>query len=427
VEANADQAAQRSERFNPFPGLRPFEPDEDHLFFGRERETDELLRRLRSNRFVSVLGTSGSGKSSLVRSGLIPSLYSGFMVQAGSDWRVAILRPGEDPIGNLAAALDSPDVLGGDDQLGGAGRVLLETSLRRSSVGLADCARHSNLAPQENLLVVVDQFEELFRFRETRREHGSRDEAIAFAKLLLGAAADENVSVYVVLTMRSDFIGDCMEYPGLPEAINEGQYLIPRMTREELRQAISGPVAVGGGKITPRLVSRLLNEVGDDPDQLPVLQHALMRSWDRWEGAGGEALDLEHYEDTGTMSEALSLHAEEAYAELDAGDKIIAERLFKALTDKRKDERGVRRPTPIDEVAAIAGCSADDVIRVVEVFRKPGRSFLMPPSVVELSAESIVDVSHESLMRGWTRLVQWVDDETQSGKAFRRLCRAARR
>src|ERR1700736_6472083 len=96
--------------FNPFPGLRPFEADEDHLFFGREKEIDELLRRLGSHRFLSVVGTSGSGKSSLVRSGLIPSLYSGFMVKASSSWRVSILRPGEDPIGHLAEALDAPDV-----------------------------------------------------------------------------------------------------------------------------------------------------------------------------------------------------------------------------------------------------------------------------------------------------------------------------
>ena len=101
---------------NPFPGLRPFEPDEDYLFFGREKEVDELLRRLRTHRFLSVVGTSGSGKSSLVRSGLIPSLYGGFMLKAGSSWRVAIMRPGEDPIGRLAAALDGPDVLGAPDE-----------------------------------------------------------------------------------------------------------------------------------------------------------------------------------------------------------------------------------------------------------------------------------------------------------------------
>src|ERR1700723_4033787 len=100
--------------FNPFPGLRPFEAEEDHLFFGREKQTDELLRRLRSSRFLSVVGTSGSGKSSLVRSGLIPSLQSGFMATAASSWGIATIRPGEDPIGHLAEALNAADVLGAD-------------------------------------------------------------------------------------------------------------------------------------------------------------------------------------------------------------------------------------------------------------------------------------------------------------------------
>ncbi len=429
MEAIADQPG-APERTNPFPGLRPFEPDEDHLFFGRERETDELLRRLRTHRFVSVLGTSGSGKSSLVRSGLIPSLHSGFMVTAGSAWRVAILRPGDNPIGNLADALNAPDVLGGDPDIGETQRMLLETSLRRSDLGLADCVRHARLSAHENVVIVIDQFEELFRFRERREAHGARDEAVAFAKLLLGAANQDEVPVYVVLTMRSDFIGDCMEYPGLPEAINRGQYLIPRMTRDELRAAITGPVAVGGGTIAPRLVSRLLNEVGDDPDQLPVLQHAMMRSWDHWLDvrADDEPLDLQHYDAIGTMADALSQHAEEAYAELpSARAREITERLFKALTDTRLDDRGVRRPTAVDEVAAITAAAGTEVIEVVNVFRKPGRSFLMPPTGVELGAESILDLSHESLMRNWTRLVGWVDEETVSGKAYRRLCRSARR
>jgi hypothetical protein len=98
---------------NPFPGLRPFESSENHLFFGREEHSHELLRKLRRNRFVAVIGTSGSGKSSLVRAGLLPALHGGFMTQAGSSWRIAVLRPGHDPIGNLARALNAPGVLGG--------------------------------------------------------------------------------------------------------------------------------------------------------------------------------------------------------------------------------------------------------------------------------------------------------------------------
>jgi tetratricopeptide (TPR) repeat protein len=414
--------------FNPFPGLRPFEPDEDHLFFGREKEIDELLRRLGANRFLSVVGTSGSGKSSLVRSGLIPSLYSGFMVKAGSTWRVATLRPGENPIGHLAAALNGSGVLGTEGEMASTNRVLLEATLRRSTRGLVDAVRQARIPPDDNLLVVVDQFEELFRFRRSHPAENTRDEAVAFVKLLLEATRQQEVPIYVVLTMRSDFIGDCMEYPGLPEAVNAGQYLVPRMTRDELRSAITGPIAVAGGAITPRLVLRLLNDLGDDHDQLPVLQHALMRTWEHWERrrSQGEPIDTADYEAVGTLQQALSLHAEEAFLETGSdANREIAERIFKALTDTFSDPRGIRRPTSVKQLSAICEVSETEVVQIVEVFRRPGRSFLMPPAATLLESRSIVDLSHESLMRCWTRLITWAAEERASAQVYTRLSQAS--
>lgn len=415
--------------FNPFPGLRPFEPDEDHLFFGREREIDELLRQLRFNRFLAVVGTSGCGKSSLIRCGLIPALQSGMMSQAGSGWRVSILRPGEDPIGHLAAALDSADVLGSsDDELAGTNRVLVEAALRRGPRGLVEAIHHARIPAGDNVLVVVDQFEELFRFQRSRQTPHAREEAIAFVKLLLEAVHQDAVPVFVVITMRSDFIGDCMEYPGLPEALNASQYLVPRLTRDELRAAITGPVAVAGGEIAGRLVLRLLNDLGTDQDQLPVLQHALMRTWDHWaqRPGPGEALDIADYEAVGTLRHALSLHAEEAYAEAGAGGgHQIGERIFKALTDTVTDPRGTRRPCPVGELALIAEVPEDAIVRIVEIFRRPGRSFLMPPAGVPLGPASIVDISHESLMRCWTRLIAWAEEERLSASMYMRVSKAA--
>jgi hypothetical protein len=413
--------------FNPFPGLRPFESDEDHLFFGRERQIDELLRRLRLCRFVAVVGTSGSGKSSLVRSGLIPALQSGFMAKAGSSWRIATLRPGEDPTGQLAAALDASDVLGANAELASTNRVLIEATLQRSTLGLVNAVRQAGIPPQDNVLIVVDQFEELFRFQQSRQSSNSRDEAVAFVKLLLEAAQQDNLPIYVIVTLRSDFIGECMEFPGLPDAINNGQYLVSRMTRDELRSAITGPVAVGGAEITPRLVLRLLNEVGNDHDQLPVLQHALMRTWDHWQrGQQGGPIDVADYEAIGTIREALSLHAEEAYQETGPGrGQQIAERIFKALTDTFSDPRGIRRPTSVQQLAAICEASESEVIDVVEIFRRAGRSFLMPPPAKPLGSRSIVDVSHESLMRCWTRLIAWAEEERLSGRAYARVSQAA--
>lgn len=419
-----------NERFtNPFPGLRPFESTEDHLFFGRDGQSDELLRRLRRSRFLAVLGTSGSGKSSLVRAGMLPSLYGGLMTDAGSSWRVALFRPGHNPIGNLAKALANPQVLGsGDEEDAALQQTIIEATLRRSALGLVEATRQAQMPANENLLVVVDQFEEIFRFRRMSKGTGPEDESAAFIKLLLEAKKRVDVPVYIVITMRSDFLGDCAQFRDLPEAINDGQYLIPRMTRDQRREAITGPVAVGGGEIAGRLVNRLLNDVGDDPDHLPILQHALMRTWDLWaeDQRNGEPIDLQHYEAVGTMSEALSRHADEAYAELpNDRSRALAEKLFKSLTERGPDNREIRRPTRVSEIAAIAGATAAEIIAVIEPFRQQGRSFLMSSGSVTLDENSLIDISHESLIRGWTRLRKWVDEEARSAAIYRRIADTA--
>lgn len=418
--------------FNPFPGLRAFEEHEDVLFFGREKQVDELLRKLRTVRFLAVIGSSGSGKSSLVKSGLIPALHSGFMSGAGSNWRICSFRPGNDPIGNMAKSLVSDGVLYDnlEKEETATYASISEATLRRSNFGLIECYRQSELDPKNNLLILVDQFEELFRFSRFEKEAGEgKRDSVAFINLLLKAVETKEFPIYVVFTMRSDFLGDCTEFRGLPEAINEGQYLVPRMTREERREAITGPVAVGGALIAPRLLNQLLNDVGDNPDQLPILQHALMRTWDIWQKkdeTGNREIDIEDYEDIGTMKHALSQHAEEAYAELtDEKSRAICEVIFKALTDKGSDARGIRRPRRLKELAELANAKIEEIIPVIEVFRKKGRAFLMPPADVALTPDSIIDISHESIMRVWDRLIIWVEEENQSAQIYLRLCEAA--
>ncbi|MBP5975198.1 hypothetical protein HW132_21280 [Brasilonema sp. CT11] len=407
-------------RLNPFPGLRPFEAHENYLFFGREGQTDELLRRLRRHRFLAVVGTSGSGKSSLVRAGLLPALLGGFMTQAGSSWRVAVMRPGNDPIANLAQALNHPDVFGLETEDAPIQTIITETVLRRGALGLIEVVQQARKPSDENLLVVVDQFEELFRFKQNSPRKNSGEEAAAFVKLLLEATQQQELPIYVVLTMRSDFLGDCAQFRDLPEMMNDSQYLIPRLTRDQLRAAITGPVGVGEEEITPRLVNRLINDVGDNPDQLPILQHALMRTWNFHKL--GEPIDLQHYEAIGGMDKALSQHADEIYNQLpDERCQKIAEKLFKCLTEKGSDSRGIRRPTKLSEVCAVAEATEAAVIDIVEQFRAPGCSFLMPPVGVRLDENLVLDISHESLMRVWQKLKDWVEEEAQSARIYRRL------
>jgi len=416
-------------RENPFPGLRPFMQEEADLFFGRERQSDELVRRLASSRFLAVVGTSGSGKSSLVRAGLIPSLEGGLMADAGSNWRIAVMRPQDDPIGFLAQSIVETGLLKKLDIDPTAIESVIATTLRRSSLGLVDTVRLARLESHENLLIVVDQFEELFRFADIAKSRGAGEDAAAFVKLLLTAAQQNEVPVYVVITMRSDFLGDCSRFRGLPEAISDGQYLIPRLTRDELQSAIVGPVGVRGGRIAPTLVQHLLNAVGDDMDQLPVLQHALMRAWDHWEhdNRDGRAIDLRDLEAIGGLDGALSRHADEAFASLATDrERTLAERAFRCLCDKGLDNRETRRPTPLSVIAAIACCPPAEVVPVVDAFRAPGCSFLMPPAAVAITAETVIDISHESLIRQWNRLHTWVAAEAESRAMYLRLVEAAR-
>jgi WD40 repeat protein/energy-coupling factor transporter ATP-binding protein EcfA2 len=419
---------------NPFPGLRPFREDEEHLFFGRENQIDAMVNKLADTRFLAVVGTSGSGKSSLVNCGLRPALRQGLMSRAGTAWRMAQFRPGSDPIGAMARAVAQDGVLFREHATEGPSLAeIVETTLRMSKLGLIDIYEMAPLDEGVNLLVVVDQFEELFRYRQLEavgRGGNQRisEEAAAFVNLLLEVKQQETCPIFVVLTMRSDFLGDCAQFPGLAEAINPGQYLVPRMTRDERRAAIEGPVRVGGAEIAPVLLTRLVNDVGDNPDQLSILQHALNRTWARWQEEGGDKgpLDLAHYEAIGTMAHALDQHAELAYAELGATrQQQTCEKLFKALTDKATDPRGVRRPTALRTLCALADATAAEVTDVIDVFRDPSRSFLMPPAGEALGAETVIDISHESLMRVWQRLDTWGDQEARSARTYRRLADAA--
>ena len=413
---------------NPFPGLRAFEAADSHLFFGRETATDELLKKLRTNRFITVIGTSGSGKSSLVKAGMLPDLHGGYMVSAGSNWRIAVLRPGNSPIHALATALIETGVSSTADQEVSMQVAISETVLRRGVKGLIEFAKQARMQADSNLLIVVDQFEELFRFIHSSTGVKSKEEAAAFVKLLLEASAQVELPIYVILTMRSEYLGDCTQFRDLPEAINKGQYLIPRMPRDQKRRAIIGPVAVGGAKISPRLVQRLLNDVGDNPDQLPIMQHAMMRSWEYWEKEDNlnEEIDLPHYNATGGMHEALSRHADEAFNELtDKKTKHIAEFIFKRLTGQGTDNREIRFPTTLNELSSVCNTNEATIVKVLDVFRQEGRSFLMPPSSTPLASDTLIDISHESLIRIWKRLRHWVVEEAQSSTIYRRLSETA--
>jgi energy-coupling factor transporter ATP-binding protein EcfA2 len=414
---------------NPFPGLRPFSVDDSHLFFGREGQIDDILLKISKNRFVTVMGYSGSGKSSLMSCGLVPVLYGGFITDSGSQWNIITTRPGSSPIRSLTDSIvefmiRTHRIPEKDAEVYSA---IVNSVLRSGSDGLIEISRFLHREAGENTFFLVDQFEEVFRYRDVEENEESLNDAHLYVNLILTAVEQKAIPTYVALTMRSDFIGECSVFSGLTQKINNSNYLIPQLTREQKKLVIEGPIKVAGGQISKRLVKRLLNDIGNNHDQLPILQHVLMRTWDYWiaNHEAGEPVDIRHYNAIGKVGQALAQHANEAYDELSTRDKQIAEILFKNITEKSQDNRGMRRPCRLGLVAELAEANEDEVIGVVDHFRRAGRSFLMPAAHIPLHTDSMIELSHESLMRIWNRLETWVEEEFESASMYKRLSEAA--
>lgn len=406
---------------NPFPGLRAFRKSESHLFFGREENIAEVIAKLDSNHFVAIVGTSGTGKSSLIRAGVLPQIEGSSTNEGGCNWRVVSMTPGNAPIENLAQAISEHPSLA--DAAGDLKSGLTEL-MHGSSLGLVQGMRPF-LKKNDRLLLLIDQFEEVFRFAE--ENESSRAAYDQFVKLIIETVRQRDIPIYAILTLRSDFLGDCVAFEGLPEAINDGHYLVPRMTAAQMKRAITGPIDLARGKISPRLVQHITTDLGANQDQLPILQHAMMRCWDYWKmnELSGEPMDIRHFEAIGDLEKALSSHADEAYHKLSSSQKLLTEKIFKCLTTKQSDNRGVRRPMSLAHLARVTQGSQDEVLECLRPFREPGCNFILPGLDSRSDADTIFDISHESLMRGWSRLAAWVNEEMESAEFFERICTAA--
>lgn len=408
---------------NPYVGLRPFNVNESILFFGRNEQTTELLQRLHQHHFVAVVGSSGSGKSSLIKAGLIPALKAGYLVDDSDQWFIAIMKPGQSPLYNLAEAVLEQVNAHSDPTAVAALVKQIEEEGADVLLSLFETIRNQN---NTNFFLLVDQFEELFRFAMEQKDVARKDEAIDFVNIMLELAQQKQVPIYIVITMRTDFIGDCVQFYGLPEAMNQSQYLVPRMNRVQLKTVIEGPAKLYGGKLDPALTSKLLNELGKVKDELPLLQHALMRMWEfEMKVNRSGALDLEDYQSIGGIEKALSKHADEALAGMDEEELRITKEIFQALTSIDENGRKIRRPVLLSQLKELTGGTEEQILKIIDLFIADRRSFLMVSNAGD-TGDKIIDISHESLIRQWNSLCTWVDEEGESAALYLQLAAATK-
>jgi hypothetical protein len=402
---------------NPFPGIRSFTAAEDKFFFGRDTAIAEVVDLIRTYRFCALVGPSGSGKTSLIHSGIIPELIT----DKKQDWIPIIVRPGLNPLEGLVRGFQQvfPHQITESD---------VHTFVN-SSMDLGDLISKKGLEGH-NFYLVVDQFEELFISWPTvrkKKKNGRHPEATRLVDLLINAVESEKPSIYVMISIRSDFMDACSLYRALAEKMNKSKYLLTPMTRAALSKAILGPIQRAGARVESGFEEYLLDDLEEVEIQLPMLQHALMRTWDFWIHQGNleKPITISDYQSIGTLKNAIGDHLEEAFHELNQFQKEIGERLFKSITYKGEQNEVFRRQSPLSTIARIAQCSVEELIDVVEVFRRPERAFIAPHQSVTLSPESQIELAHESLVEFWPRLKEWVDEEADSINMYMKLSEAS--
>ncbi|MFT7598654.1 MAG: serine/threonine protein kinase/DNA-binding SARP family transcriptional activator [Acidimicrobiales bacterium] len=386
---------------NPYNGLQAFDDGDTDRFFGRERLVSELIGRLAgdtiSSRCAIVVGPSGSGKSSVVRAGLVPAIRAGRV--AGSDqWFTTTMVPGTDPFESLAAALlriavDPPAML--LDQLRDGNRGILR--------GVGRCLDSDT----GRILLVIDQFEEVFA-------GSSADDAAQFLHALAAAVSEPRSSLRLVATLRADFYDRPLAHQTFATVLKQTSVDVTPLAPDELERAIVEPARRQGVAFESGLVARIAAEAAGQPSPLPLLQYALGELFDR---RNGNVLTTDAYDAIGGLSGALATRAEAIYAAANSGPRVVLRRLFGRMVDPRAGSVDLRRRTSVPDLG-----SGDDVTWVLNEL---GRARLVTFDRDVATREPTVEVAHEALLREWPRLVDWLQEDAALLRSLDELNRAS--
>jgi WD40 repeat protein/transcriptional regulator with XRE-family HTH domain len=393
----------------PYKGLNYFEESDSDLYVGREKLTEKLVRRVLSltssatpdqMRFLAVVGASGSGKSSLVHAGIIPALRWN---KKSADWQIQILTPTAHPLESLATSLTHKN-----EPVSAI--TTLTDDLAHDSRSLQIFVKR-NLSSKNgsHLLLVIDQFEELFALCR------SEEEKSAFIGNLLTAASEADGAIIVLIALRADFYGHCANYIQLREALAKNQEYIGAMNEEELRRAIEEPARRGRWEFEPGLVELLLRDIGREPGALPLLSHALLETWQR---RRGRVMTLSGYTSSGGVRGAIAETAESVFADRFTHDQQdVVRRIFLRLTELGDETAtgDMRRRTTFNEL----------ILKPEETNTTHALLKVLADARLIVTNEDTVEVAHEALIREWPRLRGWLDDNRDGLRLHRQLTESA--
>lgn len=382
---------------NPYRGLEPFEADHAANYFGRAAMVEKLLAKLQTTNFVAVVGPSGSGKSSLVRAGLVTALGEG-KLPGSQEWQVAIIRPGDDPLRALATPLVT--------QIGPALQPVerlkqvreMADGLQDGSLPIGDVldavrTLHPGLP---RLLLIFDQFEETFTL--------CSNDALrrTFLQTLLAAANTPWLTV--LFTLRADFYGRVLADEPLGKRVDAGLVNVLPMTAEEHRAAIEEPAHNAGRCFADGLVQTMLDDIEAEPGELPLLQFALTELWERQTADG--VLTHAAYAEIGGVTGAIAKRADQTLKGLQSEEQAAVRRIFTRLVRVAQPDEGAE-----DTKRRITLAEVDPALQAL--VHKLADARLLVTGRDEQSGSETVEVAHEALIRGWAELKVWLNSDRE--------------
>lgn len=393
----------------PFMGLKYFDEEDADIFFGREALTAVLVANLRGRHFLAVVGASGSGKSSLIRAGLMPALRGDMPISArertpedNQSWLMHIITPGAHPLKELAVSLTRDS-----ESVAAAAALWQDMATDTNSLDLFTTRLLQQQKQNTRLLLVVDQFEELFTTC-----HDETERQMFVANLMSAAKLESDAPIMVIISLRADFYGHCAQYDPLRQALAENQLYIGLMNEEELRRAIEAPAARLDWKFEAGLIDLMLRDVADEPGALPLLSHALLETWKRRQD---RTLTLRGYTEAGGVSGAIAKTADSFFNGLTPDQQQITRGVFLRLIEPGEGTADTRRRAEINELI-----SGDRNREEVAFLLKQ-----LADARLVTTGDSTVELAHESLIKEWPRLRTWLADNRDDLRIHRHLTESA--